>query len=149
MASYGSQVTVLGSNSANPSPDKKFIESAGFFFADPQFFHVFNYKWAVGSASVLNDPNVTVLTKKMAEKYFGDWKNATGQFLKLDNAITVKVAGILEDVPGNTDFPLGIVTSFETVKSSGGVYFYTKDWAQPPATSRDFCCCRKTFQLLN
>ncbi|MEP7165569.1 MAG: ABC transporter permease, partial [Ferruginibacter sp.] len=128
MSNFGSQVTVLGTNSINLSADKKFIEKTGFFFADPQFFQVFHYKWVEGSALVLKEPNVTVLTKKMAEKYFGDWKTAMGRFLKLDNAVTVKVAGILEDVPANTDFPLGIVTSFETAKSNPDTYFYSTEW---------------------
>ncbi len=97
LSSNGSQVTVLGTNENNNAPGKKFIESTGFFFADPDFFKVFNYKWLSGTPEVLKEPNVTVLTKKMAEKYFGDWKNATGKFLKLDNAVTVKVAGILEE----------------------------------------------------
>ena len=141
VANYGSQVTVLGSNASNATSDKKFIEETGFFFADPQFFEVFHYNWLAGSAAVLKEPNVTVLTKKMAEKYFGDWKTATGQYLKLDNAVTVRVAGILEDIPVNTDFPLAIVTSYETAKSSNGTYFYSTDWG---ATTSNF----QLFMLL-
>ncbi|MGB4843716.1 MAG: ABC transporter permease, partial [Ferruginibacter sp.] len=91
MANFGSQVSVPGKNESNATADKKFIESSGFFFADPQFFQIFKYTWLTGSPDVLKEPNVTVLTQKMATKYFGDWRNATGQFLKLDNAITVKV----------------------------------------------------------
>lgn len=128
MASYGSQVTVLGTNPENNAAGKKFIERNEFFFADPQFFEVFQYKWLSGSPQFLKDPNVTVLTQKMGDKYFGDWKTAVGQFLRLDNTITVKVVGILEDVPANSDFPLGIVTSFETAKSSNGAFFYSKEW---------------------
>ncbi|MGI8952367.1 MAG: ABC transporter permease [Chitinophagaceae bacterium] len=128
-ASYGSQVTVLGTNASNNNPDKKFIESTGFFFADPQFFQVFHYNWLVGSPNILKEPNVTVLTQKQAEKYFGNWKDAVGKFLKLDNAITVKVAGILQNVPANTDFPLAIVTSYETAKANRDIYQYaTDDW---------------------
>ena len=112
MANFGSQVTVPADGKG--AVDKKFIESTGFFFADPQFFKVFNYTWLIGSPEILKEPNVTALTKKMATKYFGDWKNAIGKFLKLDNAITVRVAGILDDVKANTDFPLAIVTSYET-----------------------------------
>ncbi len=41
-ASNGSQVTVLDITSANSSPGKKFIEEAGFFFCDPQFFKLFH-----------------------------------------------------------------------------------------------------------
>ncbi|MGN6531902.1 MAG: ABC transporter permease [Ginsengibacter sp.] len=125
-ASYGSQVTVMNTNAA--ASDKKFIEATGFFFADPQFFQVFHYDWLAGSPSVLEVPDNTVLTQKLAEKYFGDWKNAVGRFLKLDNKITVKVAGILKNPPANTDFPLGIVTSYKTAKANAETYTYSDNW---------------------
>ena len=128
LANQGSQVTVLGKDETNATAPKKFIESNGFFFADPQFFKVFEHEWIVGSPEVLQDPNVTVLTKKMATKYFGDWKNATGQLLKLDNIVTVKVGGIIEDVPLNSDFPLGVITSYETAKAHPKTYFYSTSW---------------------
>lgn len=124
-ASYGSQVTVLKNNAAT---DKKFIEATGVFFADPQFFQIFHYNWLSGSAGVLNEPNVTVLTQRMAEKYFGDWKKAVGGLLKLDNAVTVKVAGILQNPPANSDFPLSIVTSYNTAKANANTYGYTDSW---------------------
>lgn len=145
MANYGSQVTVLGKNASNATPDKKFIEKTGFFFCDPQFFKVFSYEWMAGSPSVLSEPNVTVLTQKIANKYFGvgpdNYRDAVGKYLKLDNAVTVKVAGILKDVPANTDFPLAIVTSYETAKANSGVYFYSKEWG---ATTSNF----QVFMLL-
>lgn len=78
-ASYGSQVTVLNDASHSVS-NKKFIEETGFFFCDPGFFKVFHYDWLSGDPSVLNDPNNTVLTQTLADKYFGSWKNAMGQF---------------------------------------------------------------------
>jgi putative ABC transport system permease protein len=139
-SSYGSQVTVLGTNSASSGSAKKFIEEIGYFYADPQFFQVFKYKWLLGSPAVLQEPNTTVLTKKMAEKYFGDWQRAVGQFLKLDNVFTTKVAGILDDVPGNTDFPLGLVTSLETYKAHPD-FENVDDWGR---TSSDF----QLFMLL-
>lgn len=128
LASYGSQVSVLGRNASNANPDKKFIEETGFFFADPQFFRVFDYKWLSGSPAVLSEPNTAVLTQKVAENYFDKWENAVGGFLKLDNAATVKVAGVIQDVPANSDFPLGIVTSFETAKANAKTYGYTPDY---------------------
>ena len=140
-ASYGSQVTVLGDANATIDAGKKFIEETGFFFCDPEFFRVFKYDFLVGSAADLKQPNVTVLTQKNAEKYFGEWKNAVGKFLKLDNAVTVKVVGILKNIPANTDYPLGIVTSFETVKSNPDTYFYSKEWG---ATTSNF----QLFMLL-
>jgi len=89
---------------------------------------VFKYEWLAGSPSVLEVPDNTVLTKKLAGKYFGDWKNAVGQLLKLDNKITVKVAGIINDPPANTDFPLSIITSYKTVKANAEMYSYADSW---------------------
>ena len=126
-ANYGSQVTVLGASSSSNYSNKKFIEETGVFYANPEFFKVFQHKWLAGSPSVLAEPNTTVLTQKMAEKYFGDWKTAVGQYLRLDNAIVSKVAGILENPPANTDYPLAVVSSFESFKNSG-IYGYTTDW---------------------
>ena len=140
-ANYGSQVTVLGDKEAAADPNKKFIEETGFFFCDPQFFQVFHYDWMAGSPTALSEPNVTVLTQKTAEKYFGGWESAMGKFLKLDNTVTVKIVGILENPPGNTDYPLEIVTSFETVKSNQDTYFYSDKWG---ATTSNF----QLFMLL-
>ena len=131
-AQYGSQVTVLG---AKTGTEKKFIEESGFFFCDPQFFQVFQYNWLAGSPAVLGEPNTTVLTQSVAEKYFGNWKDAIGGLIKFDNTVTVKVAGILEDVPSNTDIPLGVVTSLSTAKANTGKYNYSSDWG---STTSDF-----------
>jgi putative ABC transport system permease protein len=127
-ANYNSQVTVLGKNSENLFSDKKFIEGSGIFYADPQFFSVFQYQWLAGTPAVLAEPNNTVLSRQMAEKYFGNWKDAVGQYLKLDNSITSRVAGIIETPPANTDFPFAVVTSFESFKKQPGIYGYTTDW---------------------
>ncbi|HEY2727626.1 MAG TPA: FtsX-like permease family protein, partial [Parafilimonas sp.] len=136
-ANSGSQVAVTGNNSNNIS-DKKFIESTGMFFADPQFVKIFQYKWLINGPEVLKEPNVTVLTKKMAEKYFGDWHQAVGKFLKLDNVIVLKVAGILDDAPANTDFPLGVVTSYETLKNYPDIYGYTTTWGRTTSSNQIF-----------
>jgi predicted permease len=133
----GSQVAVAGNNS-NTISDKKFIESTGMFFADAQFFEIFQYKWLVNGPAVLKEPNVAVLTKSMAEKYFGDWHQAVGKFLRLDNVIVLKVAGVLNDVPANTDFPLGVVTSYETLKNYPDIYGYTTTWGRTTSSNQVF-----------
>ena len=127
LSASGSQVTIDGGNESTSS-NKKFIEENSIFFCDPQFFSVFNYKWLAGSAKVLSEPNMVVLTKKMAEKYFTNWENAVEKIIRLDNVITLKVAGILENVPGNTDFPLGVMPSLESLKNGGEKYNYYQSW---------------------
>ena len=113
---YGSQVTV--NNADGTLSDKKFIEEKGLFFCDPSFFNVFNYQWLEGNAGVLKEPNTVVLTKKIAEKYFGNWQQAMSKTITLSNSIPLKVSGILQDVPMNTDFPLGVMVSYETLRNN-------------------------------
>ena len=125
-SNYGSQVTV--NTSANNSINQKFIEETGIFFCEPAFFHVFNYTWLQGNATVLNEPNTVVLSKKIAEKYFGNWQQAINKTITLDNTIPLKVAGILKDVPYNTDFPFGVLISYPTLKSNGEKYVFHNDW---------------------
>ncbi len=121
-AANGAQITVGNTN------DKKFIEENGMFFCDPQFFKVFEYKWLQGEPNVLKNPNTVVLTEQTATKYFGNWQDAIGKTIRLDNAITLKVSGILDDIPLNTDFPLSVIASFETLKNNGPKYNYYDDW---------------------
>jgi predicted permease len=147
-ASYGSQVTVMGTNPATPT-DKKFIEATGFFFADPQFFQVFHYDWLAGSPSVLEVPDNTVLTKRLAEKYFGDWKDAVGKFLKLDNKVTVKVAGIINNPPANSDFPLSIITSYKTAKANAEAYSYSDNWNTLSSNFQVFMLLPKNISVDN
>ncbi|RKR85725.1 putative permease [Mucilaginibacter gracilis] len=119
---FGSQVSVLkGDGKAN----QNFMEN-GVFYMEPQFFEVFTYKWLAGSANVLAEPNTAVLTKNMADKYFGNWKTAVGKFLKFDNSTTVRVAGILDDPSVHSDLPLQIMVSLITRKNNNKAQW--ADW---------------------
>ncbi len=128
----GSQVTV-------PEGAKKFIESNGIFFCEPQFFTVFNsYQWLEGNASSLQQPNSVVLSKSTAEKYFGTGQTAVGKTIKIDNVITLKVTGVLQDVPRNTDLPLSVLISFSTLKANGQLYNYNEDWGSVSSSHQIF-----------
>lgn len=96
------------------NPIKKFKEPT-VFIAEPQFFQMFDYPLATGDIkTALKDVNTVVITKAIAVKYFGDWKQALGKSLKLYGEI-MKVNGILENPPANTDFQLSIVVSYATM----------------------------------
>lgn len=130
-ACFGSQITVPSANGASA---KKFIESSGLFFCDPEYFSVFTAQWLAGNSSILKEPNSIALTKSIAEKYFGTWQNAIGKMVKVDNAMDMKVNGILEDFPANTDYPVTMMGSFVTIKNNR-YYGYTTDWG---ATTSNF-----------
>ncbi|HEY2726886.1 MAG TPA: ABC transporter permease, partial [Parafilimonas sp.] len=106
------QITVVD-NKVNAA-QKKFKEK-DLFFAEPQFFQIFNFPFLAGNPqTALSEPNTVLLTKQTAEKYFGDWHTAINKYIKYNNDKICKVTGILKNLPLNTDFPLQIVFSFRT-----------------------------------
>lgn len=131
---YGSQVTVpmLSGN------DEKFIENDGIFFADPGFFSIFSFTWLSGSPEVLAQPGSIVLSQSTAEKYFGKDSSPTGKLLKLDNHLTLKVGGIINNPPANSDFPMKVIVSMETVKRNPELYNYNDDWGNTSSNHQVF-----------
>ena len=143
-SSYGSQITITSNNGNNNY--KKFIEDKGVVFIEPQFFGIFSRKWLSGQASVLKDPNMVVIDKSTAIKYFGEWKQAVGKSLKMDNILNLKVAGIVQDGPSNTDLPFKVMVSYITMKNHKAEYQVSDNWGSigsnlqvfmlfPPGTS--------------
>ncbi len=123
---YGSQITVP--TGSNVSADKKFTEDKGIMFIEPQFFEIFKADWLVGSPDVLKQPDMVVISKSNAIKYFGDWKAAEGKLLKMDNLLNLKVAGVIDDAKLNSDFNLKVLVSFVTWKQHPKNYNYNTQW---------------------
>lgn len=106
---------------------EKYKEQKGIYFTEPAYFEMFKTTWLAGTPGVLSEPDVVVLDKTTAAKYFGDWRKAVGQVIAFNVKIPLKVAGVIEDAPANTDFPLRIVLSYATFKQHGDEYGYQKD----------------------
>ncbi len=106
----------------NGTTTKAFKEDKGVFFTEPSFFEIFDFPLLTGSYESLKDPNNVLLTKEIAEKYFGDWKTAPGKTIKLEaggyifehGTEILKVSGILATIPSNTDFQLKLVVAYGT-----------------------------------
>jgi putative ABC transport system permease protein len=100
------------------------------YYADPQFFAAFDFAWLAGDKkTALAEPNTIALTRDEANKFFGDWHNAMGKTIRYKNKTDLKVTGILENLPANTDFPLHVVMSYASIKQKGGDYYGNmKDW---------------------
>jgi hypothetical protein len=128
-ATTQSQVTVLGNDpNSDVAISKKFIEDRNIVFTYPEYFDLFNAKWLAGNAASLTQPGNSIIDKSSAVKYFGDWKNAMGQFLKLDNSALLKITGVVEDAPLNSDFPIPLYISYETFKQYPRNYNYSNEW---------------------
>lgn len=101
--------------------DKRFRtqQDDGVFFAGPEFFRIFDYPWLAGKPeTALKDPATMALSRSVADRWFGHWQDAMGKTVLVgDRHRPVKVTGILEDPPANTDVPLRIVISYEDFHS--------------------------------
>ena len=146
-ASHNDQLQVLDDNGA---PVKNFKEQSGVFYTTPSFFKIFDFPLLAGSYTSLKDPNNVLLTKEIAETYFGDWKTALGKTIKLTGfysvgaglfqspPVALKVSGILATIPANTDFQLKLVIAYGTDFTGDAQYgFQNPDWN---GTNPDFGC---------
>ena len=114
---------------------KKIKEENGVFYTTPSFFKIFDFPMLSGSAISLKDPNNTILSKDAADKYFGSWQNAIGKTLKLNNTDILKVSGIMDNPPVNTDFQIKVLISYGTGYT--GRLSKSTDW---DGTSSNFSC---------
>jgi ABC-type antimicrobial peptide transport system permease subunit len=146
-ASHNDELQVLD---ANGTPVKNFKEQSGVFYTSPSFFSMFNFPLLAGSYESLKDPNNVLLTREIAETYFGNWKTAIGKTIKIKGyysmgaglfqfpATPLKVSGILATIPANTDFHLKLVVAYGTDFTGDKEYgFQQPGWNQ---SAPDFGC---------
>ena len=134
----------------SPSPwlvsykNKTFSEN-NIVFADSTAFEVFDWSIIAGDPkTALVRPNTIVLTKKLAEKYFGE-ENPIGQTLIMDTEDPFEVTGVI-DIPTNSHFSFDAMISMTTFKSMrpeifdnwGYVDFYTYFTVRPGANVDEF-----------
>lgn len=73
-------------------------------FVSEEFLEMFEFPLVSGMATdVLDDPSSIVITESLAHLLFKD-EEAVGQFIRIDDESTLKVSGILKDVPKNSSF---------------------------------------------
>lgn len=85
-----------------------------FFFTEPDFFDIFSIPWYSDKpGKSFSEPNTVVLSEAMATKLFGSADKAVGSLLMYGNT-SLKVIGIIKDMPENSSFPLKIMVSYQT-----------------------------------
>lgn len=100
------------------SQGDKNLKSTG-TIVDPSFLKVFSFPLVEGDIeTVLNDVNALVVTEAFAKKMFGD-APPIGQIVKMDNADTFKVTGVLKDLPANTEFNFEYLIPWAYLKQRG------------------------------
>jgi putative ABC transport system permease protein len=90
----------------------------GGFFAEPSFFDVFNFTLETGNpATALAEPNTLVLSKRMAENFFGA-SNPIGQILTLKGrGGTYRVTGVMAKPKGKTHLNFDCLASSKSLEA--------------------------------
>ena len=102
----------------------KLYDEKNFLYADSSFFNMFSFYLLSGdAASSLDAPKKIVLTRRMAEKYFGDVSNALGKALLINARDEYLVTGIVADPPSNSQIQFDFVASFSSLGVS-----HTEEW---------------------
>jgi len=122
--------------------EKIFKGDRGMFFAEAAFFSIFDYEWLEGNAAGLKDPNTVVITKSMADTWFGSPAKAIGKTVEMWSfRIPFRIIGVFKDLPYNTEMQVRFGASYPTfVKiNGGGAGFYDAGrWKDTPWPSECF-----------
>ncbi len=88
------------------------------FAAESSFFDVFSFPLLEGNPEMsLNDPNMIVITRSLAQKYFGDEDpmDKTIEMQALGQKEFFKVTGVMVDIPQNSHFRFEMLISMKTI----------------------------------
>ncbi len=81
--------------------DKKFTKTGNYLSSDAP--DMLTLKMLSGTRAGLKDPNSILLSESVAQALFGT-ADPVGKLMKIDNKLDVKVTGVYEDFPYNTEF---------------------------------------------
>ncbi|MDB5130295.1 MAG: FtsX-like permease family protein, partial [Mucilaginibacter sp.] len=105
--------------------NKKLYLGGGATHSD--FFKIFQYPFVKGNArSALTETYSIVLTESTAKALFGN-ADPMNKFIRIDNNQTLKVTGVLKDIPKNATLQFGYLTPFSFKE-------LTEDWMKGART---------------
>jgi putative ABC transport system permease protein len=95
-------------------------------FCDSTFFDVFSFQLSRGNKQALYKPNSIVLTRKMAEKYFGN-VDPIGKSIELNSfgrTLDVEVTGIVNEAPSTSHFAFTALVSMQTLGDLSSLWMF-------------------------
>lgn len=82
-------------------------------YVDTTFLDIFSFEMLHGNASsALKELHNVVLTKSLAQKYFGN-DNPIGELIKVNGETQARVSGVLKDIPENSHYKFDFLMSIE------------------------------------
>ncbi|MBN9382240.1 MAG: ABC transporter permease [Chitinophagaceae bacterium] len=130
----------VGAPGGSAGHPRFFSETGNVAFADPRWFSLFDYTWIKSApAASLIAPGTAVITRRLADKYFGK-DDPIGKTIRLNDKYPVTITGLLEDYPDNTDLKIDMFLSRASFNSfypgvENGMY---TSWGWINATTQSF-----------
>lgn len=112
-------------NSVVCAAGNKILKKDG-VFAGSNFFIMFSYPLLQGTArQSLNSISGIVISRKMAEAFFGSVNNAAGKTIQYANKEDLIITGVFEDLPANSSVQFEFVRPWEAFMSQNE---WAKSW---------------------
>jgi putative ABC transport system permease protein len=119
------QVSLTKETSATLLIDDKKINAYG-YWAEADFPSMLTLNMKRGSFKGFSDPSAMLISESLAKSLFGD-KNPLNKVISLNREYEMKVAGVYEDLPFNTDFHgVQFLCAWENKNNAGNTH--TDDW---------------------
>lgn len=127
--------------------EKRFKENGGLYWAEPEIFDMFTFKWILGDSKAMAEPYTAVLSESLANKYFDNPAAAMGQTIQMWSfRLPLRVVGVFKDMPGNTDIPIRMSASLATLKERAADMFAAENWEEIRGNAQCFVLARNGHQ---
>ena len=94
--------------------EENFYPNTEFILTDSTFFNIFSFEVIRGNGpQTLKTPGEVIVTKSLAERYFGHL-NVLGEKIEREGD-DYTVGAVIEDIPSNSHFDFDILTTFYTL----------------------------------
>ncbi len=102
---------------------EKIFEEKNALYADSAFLEIFSFPLMAGDPeTALDEPGQIVITRTLAEKYFGKGE-ALGKVFRVNDEKEYTVSGIVENVPANSQLLFDIIIPFGNLQAAE-----SEDW---------------------
>lgn len=96
--------------------NNKNFQQKNCYFIQPEWLRMIDVEWIKGSPeSSLTLPSKVVLDEPTAKRLFGN-EDPMGKIIRFNNKEDLAVSGIIKKVPANSQYPMEMMVSYETVK---------------------------------
>ncbi|MFB6454069.1 ABC transporter permease [Chitinophaga sp. Hz27] len=96
-------------------------------YIQPDYFKIFDIPMLNGRQPVLTEPNTALVTKNVADKIYPG-QDPVGKPLVVNNNVVYTIAGVLKDVPVNTDNQEEIYLPFENLHRLSPGFVNDSNW---------------------